>query len=111
MSQAKEISVADAAAKLAAEDVQLVDVRTQEEWDGARLDDAVHMPLELVSSKAGELDKDRPVFFYCYSGVRSAMAADAFAASGFDAYNVAGGIKAWNEAGQPLDPPNADIVH
>jgi rhodanese-related sulfurtransferase len=111
MSQVKDISVTDAAAKLASEDVQLVDVRRQDEWDGSRLDNAVHIELELLPTKAEELDKDKPVLFYCYTGVRSAMAAEAFAASGFDAYNVTGGIKAWNAAGQPLDPPGAEIVH
>jgi rhodanese-related sulfurtransferase len=111
MSTPKEISVTEASEKLAAEDVELIDVRTQDEWDGSRLDGAKHIPLELLTSKASEIDKEKPVLFYCYSGVRSGMAAEAFAASGFDAYNVTGGIKAWDEAGQPLDPPGAEIVH
>jgi len=111
MGQAKDISVSDAAAKVAAEDVQLVDVRTNEEWAGARLAGAKHIELAELSSRAGELDQDRPVLFYCYSGVRSQMAADAFAASGFDAYNVAGGIQAWVDAGQPVEPDSAEIVH
>lgn len=111
MGTAKEISVADAAHKLAAEDIQLIDVRTQSEWDGSRLDDARHIELGALTSKAGEIDKDRPVIFYCHSGSRSRMAADAFAASGYDAYNLTGGIKAWNEAGQRLDPPGGEIVH
>lgn len=111
MGQTKEISVTDALAKLASEDVQLVDVRSSDEWSGARLKSARHIELELLPAKAAELDKDKPVLFYCYSGVRSAMAAEAFAAGGFDAYNVTGGIKAWDEAGQPLDPPGAEIVH
>jgi rhodanese-related sulfurtransferase len=111
MSDSKEISVTDAAARLAAEDIQLIDVRTQSEWDGARLADARHIELAEISAKASEIDQDKPVFFYCYSGVRSAMATDAFAASGFDAHNVAGGIKAWVEAGQPVVPDGADIVH
>jgi rhodanese-related sulfurtransferase len=111
MSTPKEITVAEAAEKLAIEDVQLVDVRRQEEWDGSRLDGATHIELDALTGRAGELDKDKPVLFYCYSGARSGMAAAAFAASGYDAYNVTGGIKAWNEAGQPLDPPGAAIVH
>ena len=111
MSTPKEISVTDAAEKLATEDVELIDVRTQSEWDGSRLAGAKHIALELLTSKASEIDKEKPVLFYCYSGARSGMAAEAFAASGFDAYNVTGGIKAWDEAGQPLDPPGAEITH
>jgi rhodanese-related sulfurtransferase len=111
MSQVKEISVADAAAKLAAGDIQLVDVRTQAEWDGARLDGARHIALEVLAGKAAEIEKDKPVFFYCYSGARSGMAAEAFATGGYDAYNVVGGIKAWDEAGLPVEPAGAEIVH
>lgn len=111
MSQAQEISVTEAAAKLAEDDVQLVDVRRQEEWDGSRLDSATHIELEVLSSRATEIDKEKPVIFYCHSGTRSRMATEAFAASGYDAYNMTGGIKAWDDAGQPLDPPGADIVH
>jgi rhodanese-related sulfurtransferase len=111
MSPPKEISAPDAAAMLAGEDVQLVDVRRQDEWDGGHLENAAHIPLELLTSKAAEIDKERPVIFYCYSGSRSALAAEAFAVSGYDAYNLSGGIKAWDDAGQPLDPPGAEIVH
>ena len=41
--------------------------------------------------------------FYCLSGSRSAMATQAFNASGFDAHNMTGGIAAWNADGLPMD--------
>jgi rhodanese-related sulfurtransferase len=103
MSEPKEISVADAAKKLMAEDVQLIDVRRQDEWDAGRLDNATHIELELLTSKASEIDNDKPIIFYCHVGNRSRMATEAFAASGYEAYNLTGGIKAWKEAGQPLN--------
>jgi rhodanese-related sulfurtransferase len=87
-----------------ADGAQLVDVRTQEERDAGRIpDDTAHMPFEELQARAGELDRDRPVVFYCRSGDRSASAADAFAASGFDASSLAGGIVGWQEAGGPVE--------
>ncbi len=90
-------------------DVQLVDVRTTEERDAGRIpSDTAHIPFEELLARAGELDKERPVVFYCRVGERSAAAADAFAASGFDASSLAGGIVAWEEAGKPVE---GDIGH
>ena len=42
--------------------------------------------------------------FYCRSGNRSAMAAEAFREAGYDAHNLAGGITAWVDARTPLEP-------
>jgi rhodanese-related sulfurtransferase len=38
------------------------------------------------------------------------MAAQAFAAAGFDAHNLDGGLKAWVAAGLPLDPPDGRVA-
>ena len=88
----------------AAGEVQLVDVRTTEERQAGRIpDDSAHIPFEELLSRAGELDKGRPIVFYCRVGERSAAAADAFAASGFDAVSLAGGIVAWEGSGRPVE--------
>ena len=94
----------DAGAVEADGDLQLVDVRTAEERDAGHIpSDTAHIPFEELLARAGELDRERPVVFYCRVGERSAAAADAFAASGFDASSLAGGIVAWQEAGRPVD--------
>ena len=88
----------------AAGDVQLVDVRTSEERDAGRIGaDTAHIPFDELLARAGELDRDRQIVFYCRVGERSAAAADAFAASGYDAASLAGGIVAWQESGRPLE--------
>jgi rhodanese-related sulfurtransferase len=88
----------------AAGEVQLVDVRTQEERDAGRIGtDTAHIPFEELLTRAGELDRERPIVFYCRVGERSAAAADAFAASGYDASSLAGGIVAWQESGRTLE--------
>ena len=60
-------------------------------------------PVAQLSEQAESLDRERPVVFYCRSGSRSAMATQAFNASGFDAHNMAGGIVAWDAGGLPMD--------
>ena len=93
----------DAEALEAAGDVQLVDVRTTEERDAGHIGtDTAHIPFEELLARAGELDRDRQIVFYCRVGERSAAAADAFAASGYDALSLAGGIVAWEESGRPV---------
>jgi rhodanese-related sulfurtransferase len=85
-------------------EVQLVDVRTQEERDAGRIPgDSAHIPFEELLGRAGELDKEKPVVFYCRVGERSAAAADAFAASGYDAVSLAGGIVAWRASGRAVE--------
>jgi rhodanese-related sulfurtransferase len=94
----------DAEGLEAAGEVQLVDVRTQEERDAGRIgQDTAHIPFDQLLARATELDKERPIVFYCRVGERSAAAADAFAASGYDAASLAGGIVAWEDSGRPLE--------
>ena len=90
--------------EVATDGVQLVDVRTQEEREAGRIPgDTAHIPFDELLTRAGELDRETPVVFYCRSGDRSAAAADAFAASGFDAASLGGGIVAWEDAGKPIE--------
>ena len=94
----------DAEGLEAAGDVQLVDVRTQEERDAGRIpSDTAHIPFDELLGRAAELDREKAIVFYCRVGERSGAAADAFAASGYDAKSLAGGIVAWEESGRPLE--------
>ena len=59
------------------------------------------------TSEAGSIDRERPVVFYCRSGSRSALATQAFAASGYSAHNLTGGLPGpapddRDEAARPL---------
>ena len=99
----REIS-RDEAQKLVEEGAQLVDVRTEHEWEAGRIAGAKHMPLAELAERTGELDKDRPVVLYCRGGNRSTMATDALADAGFEAAKLSEGIVGWEEAGLPLEP-------
>jgi rhodanese-related sulfurtransferase len=84
-------------------EAQLVDVREPDEREKGRIGAARHIPLDQLPARAEEIDPDRPVVFHCQGGNRSAMAAEAFRQSGYDAYNLAGGLTAWEEQGLPVD--------
>jgi rhodanese-related sulfurtransferase len=91
-------------------DAQLVDVRTPAEYETSRIEGARHLMLDELEARADELDRDRPVVFYCRSGERSQMAVDAFRASGWDAYAIGGGLLAWRDQGLPLEPEGAEVA-
>ncbi len=96
--------------QLVAEGGQLVDVRVGHEWEAGRIPGAAHIPLPDLDERAGEIDRERPVAFYCRGDNRSDMAAAAFAADGYDAKVLTGGIQAWVEAGLPLEPEEGYVA-
>ncbi|MDQ3739829.1 MAG: rhodanese-like domain-containing protein, partial [Actinomycetota bacterium] len=67
-----------------------------------RVPGAEHVPLATLPERAPDLAGER-VLLICRSGVRSALAADALRASGFDAASVDGGILRWERDGLPVD--------
>ncbi len=78
---------------------ELVDVREAPERAAGRIEGSRHIELERLASEAAALPRDRPLVFYCHIGARSALAAQAFRAAGYDAYNLEGGIEAWMREG------------
>ncbi|HEX8053514.1 MAG TPA: rhodanese-like domain-containing protein [Thermoleophilaceae bacterium] len=91
-------------------EIVLIDVREQYEWDAGRIAGAKHIELERLAARADEIPRDRPVVFQCRLGARSAMATEAFRASGYEAYNLTGGISAWVDHGLPLDPDGGVVA-
>jgi rhodanese-related sulfurtransferase len=98
------------ARELVAGGAQLVDVRAPHEWEAGRIGGAVHLPLDELSERAGEIDRDRPVIVYCLGDRRAEMAAEALAGAGFEATALAGGLRAWEEAGLPLEPEGGYVA-
>lgn len=105
-----EKDVHETKAALDAAGAQLVDVREQYEWDAGRIDGAEHIELERLSSRAADIDRDRPVIFVCRGGVRSLMAAQAFRRGGFDAWSMRGGMTEWHAAGLPIVPEDGHVA-
>jgi rhodanese-related sulfurtransferase len=97
------------AAELIAAGAELVDVRRPYEWEGGRLPGARNIEMNELSAAVETIPRDRPVLFYCRSGNRSEMAAQAFGEAGYDAHSLAGGIAAWAEQGRRLEPDGGEV--
>jgi rhodanese-related sulfurtransferase len=85
----------------------LVDVREPAEIARGIIAGAVAMPLSRFDPRRIAVPAGCEVVFYCAAGVRSVRASQAAQAAGF-AYNahLAGGVKAWIEAGKAVVPPS-----
>lgn len=98
---------------IAQPDVQLLDVRSQAEYDeghiaGSRLAD---VKLDGFIEKASAmLDTSRTVAVYCRSGRRSASAAKQLAAHGYKVVNLQGGILAWQSQGMPVTTEDTNTL-
>ncbi len=110
MSEEQELQPREVSRLVESGEAQLVDVRTDEEWQAGRIAEARHIPLESLSDQLGELDRSKPVVLYCRGGDRSGSAAQALAASGWEARHLEGGLSAWAEAGLPLEPEGGEVA-
>ena len=84
------------------EDVQLVDVRTQEEFNEGYIAEAQNIDYysDTFEEDIKKLDTDRPVIVYCKSGGRSAKCAEKMIEAGFvKVYDLDGGISQWQHKG------------
>lgn len=88
------------------EDVQVLDVRTKEEFYAGRIPGAQNICVSSADfkEKVKILDKNKPVYLYCKSGGRSAKAAKLLKDMGFkEIYDMSGGIEIWKESGLKTD--------
>jgi rhodanese-related sulfurtransferase len=92
-------------------DMVLVDVREPYEHEAGHIDGDVHIELVELSQRAGELERDRRVVFYCRVGSRSTMAAQAFRASGYEAYSMTGGLARWVQEGREISPQDGHVAN
>lgn len=90
--------------------LQLIDVREGYEREAGHIADTRHVELAALTAAANTIERERPVVFYCRSGVRSEMAAQAFRGAGFDAYTLSGGLLRWAGEGHPLAPAGGYVA-
>ena len=111
--QAFENKDVEGFAKLVANShVQLVDVRTAEEFLEGHLDQALNIDVNkssFLEDAIAQLDKNRPVAVYCRSGKRSARAAGMLAEQGYQAVNLLGGIIAWKASQKPVTTAQYEV--
>jgi rhodanese-related sulfurtransferase len=80
----------------------LLDVREPDEWTAGHAPEAVLIPLGEIQARLDEIPTGRPIVAICRSGARSGRVTEALTAWGYDAVNLAGGMRAWAEAGLPV---------
>jgi rhodanese-related sulfurtransferase len=81
-------------------ELQILDVREDEEWAAGHIDGAVHIPLGQLPQRIGELDPQRPVITVCRSGGRAGRAADLLTSQGRRAAVMDGGMQRWAREGR-----------
>jgi rhodanese-related sulfurtransferase len=91
----------------------LLDVREPDEWHAGHAENALWIPMGEVAARQQDVPDDRPIVVICRVGSRSARVANALVRGGFDAVNLAGGMRAWAAAGFPVvtdDGATGDVI-
>jgi rhodanese-related sulfurtransferase len=91
-------------------ELQVIDVRERYEREAGHIAGSRHIPLVELSSRAREIERDRPTVFYCRVGARSDMAAQAFRAAGLQALSMSGGLMRWASENRPLSPEGGTVA-
>jgi rhodanese-related sulfurtransferase len=88
------------------EDLQLVDVRSPQEYASGHLKGAINInwfEKDKLDAAYAKLDKDRPIYLYCQSGNRSNKTYHHLKAKGYKVFiDLKGGFGAWSAAGKPV---------
>jgi rhodanese-related sulfurtransferase len=101
----KILTAPELKARLDSAPLTVLDVRTDDELALATLPGALHIPMQDLPARVGELAADAPLAVLCHHGVRSEMAARFLERQGFrEVYSVAGGIDAWSLQVDPAIP-------
>lgn len=88
------------------DELQLLDVREPDEFDGplGHIPGAIPMPLGTLGQRLGELRRDTPIVVTCRAGGRSARATTVLREAGFaKVANLAGGMLRWRVGGHSLE--------
>lgn len=88
------------------DDIQIIDVREEDEYNIARIPNTTLIPLGQVVTRMDEIDSSRETVMHCKGGVRSAKAIEALTRAGFTGklVNLKGGIMAWSNEVDPSVP-------
>ncbi|HVF54720.1 MAG TPA: rhodanese-like domain-containing protein [Pyrinomonadaceae bacterium] len=102
----RELDVEETRQRLApAGGARLIDVREDDEWRAGHAEGAEHIGRGVIERDIETKipDKRTELILYCGGGYRSALAADNLQRMGYEnVYSLAGGWRAWNEAGAPV---------
>ena len=89
----KQWHVEDAAALPRDGSAILLDTRTVPEYNRGHIDGFMNIPVDALRDRIAEIEKGKPVYVICQSGVRSYIATRILEGSGYEAYNFSGGFR------------------
>lgn len=101
----REVSAGDAMAEAERGSAMLIDVRERDDWQQAHAAGAQHFSRGVIELEIEEAapDLEQPIICYCGGGGRSALVAESLHKMGYkDVRSMAGGFKAWQQAGLPV---------
>ena len=85
-------------------DVVILDVREDSEYNAGHIPGATLVPLGQIPNRLDEIPKDKTVIAVCRSGNRSSQATNFLRQQGFDnVHNMTGGMNAWSQAGYEIE--------
>jgi len=104
MTGTERVTPAEAASAVASSAPPIiVDVRGPKEWEHARIDGSVNIPLNHLVERMGEVPADRPILVHCAGGYRSSIGASLLQKHGRARLTeLTGGLAAWEAAGLPV---------
>ena len=73
--------------------VTLLDTRTEGEYRRGHIEGFVNIPVDALRERMNEIERDKPVYVICQSGLRSYIACRILQGNGFEAYNFSGGFR------------------
>jgi rhodanese-related sulfurtransferase len=102
----REVTVEEARAALQSRRARLIDVREDNEWNEAHAKGAEHLGKGIIERDIETFapSKSSGLILYCGGGYRAALAADSLQRMGYtNVASMAGGWRAWQEAGAPIE--------
>jgi len=91
------------------ENMLILDVRGQDEYDSVHIPGALHIPMGFVPNRLQEIPKDKPVAVHCETGIRSQVVVSLLQREGYSyVFNMSGGIERWQADGLPIEADSKD---
>jgi hydroxyacylglutathione hydrolase len=97
-----QMTAGELATRVKSHNVQVLDVRSEPEWDAGHIESATWWPLDNFRVSPPEIDQSAPIAVHCKGGYRSMIASSLLQRAGFkQVINVIGGLDAWQQAKLP----------
>ncbi len=110
VAQVPEMTAQELHNRLQDDELQLLDVRREPEWQAGHIAGAEWFPLDRFKVSAPDIDATAPLAVQCQGGYRSMIACSLLRRAGVEnVINVTGGFDAWNKAGLPVEKP--ELAH